>query len=190
MHRLLRWTGWDGQGLEHCHATRDEDGATLDGVVAGQRGGLYGAHYRVSTDAAGITRELWMCYAGGPALHVRADAPGAWTDRLTGRALPDLDGCLDVDIGVTPATNALPIWRLGLAEGQAAEIRAAYVPLPSEIGGAFHPRPAAQRYARLGPALYRYEGLFRHFSADLPVDPDGLVTDYPGYFRRLPAGDA
>ena len=35
--------------------------------------------------------------------------------------------------------------------------------------------------------LYRYEdrGTFRGFTADLPVDADGLVLDYPGIFRRL-----
>ena len=58
-------------------------------------------------------------------------------------------------------------------------------PIP-ELDGAFLPRPAAQRYTCLGGERYRYEGLFRHFSTGLEVDPDGLVIDYPGYFRRPP----
>lgn len=186
MRRQLRWTGWDGQGLDHCDVTTGPDGLTLDGVVAGQRGSLYGAHYRVRTDAAGATREVWLCYAGGPALKLRADGQGAWTDALTGAAIPALDGCLDVDIGVTPATNALPIRRLGLAARQSAEIAVAYVPLPCQIEGAFAPTRAAQRYTCLDEGRYRYEGLFRHFTAELPVDADGMVRDYPGYFRRLP----
>ena len=35
--------------------------------------------------------------------------------------------------------------------------------------------------------LYRYadRGSFRGFTADLPVDGDGLVLDYPGTFRRM-----
>jgi hypothetical protein len=33
---------------------------------------------------------------------------------------------------------------------------------------------------------YRYEGIFRNFSADMTVDEDGLVIDYPTLFTRLP----
>ena len=186
MRRHVRWAGWDGQGLDHCDVTLSADGLTLDGVVVGNREGAYGAHYRVQTDAAGRTRLVWVFYAGGPALKVRADDQGRWTDALTDRPIPELDGCHDVDIGVTPATNTLPIRRLGLGDRQAAEILAAYVPLPTQIDGAFLPRPAPQRYTCLGGERYRYEGLFRHFSTELAVDPDGLVIDYPGYFRRLP----
>ena len=46
--------------------------------------------------------------------------------------------------------------------------------------------------ARAGPyrclkrrSLYRYEAVDLSFSADLPVDPDGLVTDYPDMFERV-----
>ena len=186
MRRQVRWTGWDGQGLDHCDVALSADGLVLDGMVVGNREGAYGAHYRVRTDAAGRTREVWMCYAGGRAMHVTADGDGRWTDALSGAPLPGLDGCADVDIGVTPATNALPIRRLQLTERQAAGIRVAYVPLPSEAAGPLLPRAAEQRYTCLGPGRYRYEGLFRHFTAELPVDADGMVRDYPGYFRRLP----
>jgi hypothetical protein len=38
-----------------------------------------------------------------------------------------------------------------------------------------------------GGGLYRYEvrGIFQGFTADLPVDENGLVLDYPGIFRRM-----
>ena len=32
---------------------------------------------------------------------------------------------------------------------------------------------------------YSYEGLFRGYVGELPVDADGLVLDYPGTFRRV-----
>jgi hypothetical protein len=46
------------------------------------------------------------------------------------------------------------------------------------------------RYARLntgegGAITYRFVSLDGGFRADLPVDPDGLVLDYPGRFRRV-----
>lgn len=186
MRRYVRWTGWDGQGLDHCDVSLSADGLTLDGVVVGNREGAYGGHYRVRTDATGRSREVWVFYAGGPALKARADADGRWTDALTGAPIPALDGCTDVSIGATPATAALPVRRLALAQGQSAEVRTAYVPLPSQIDGAFLPRPAEGRYTRLGPGRYRYDQLTRHFTTELAVDEDGLVLDYPGYFRRLP----
>jgi hypothetical protein len=125
-------------------------------------------------------------YIGGPELHVSADESGHWHDLIGGRPIPDLDGCLDVDIGVTPSTNCLPIRRLSLALQQSQDIVVAYVPLPGQVDGPFLPRRAGQRYTCLMPQRrYRYEGLFRAFVAELDVDDDGLVLDYPETFRRL-----
>ena len=45
---------------------------------------------------------------------------------------------------------------------------------------------SAMRYTRLADRLWRFEGLEADFVADLPVDGDGVVLDYPGLFRRLP----
>ena len=36
---------------------------------------------------------------------------------------------------------------------------------------------------------YRYEGIFRNFTANMTIDEDGLVIDYPSLFRRLPIPD-
>ena len=191
--RAVRWTGEDGQGLEHCVLTLKRGGLVLEGMVAGNReGDSYGAHYIVRADAQGRTREVRVRYAGSYSLHVTADGEGNWHDEQRGRAIPRLRGCIDVDIGATAATNTLPIRRLGLAIGEACAISAAYVPLPGELAGqlegAFLPEPVDQRYTRLGDRLWRYEGLFRDFVADLPVDDMGLVLDYPQLFRRAPLG--
>ncbi len=162
------------------------EGLSLEGVVIGTRDGDCGAHYRVETDAGFVTREVRLRYIGGPELHVVSDGQGHWHDRLTDQPLPDLDGCFDVDIGVTPATNLLPIKRLQLSDQTSRDILAAYVPLPSQIEGAFLPRPAKQRYTCLSLGRrYRYEGLFRDFSAELEIDAHGLVLDYPDTFRRV-----
>ena len=51
--------------------------------------------------------------------------------------------------------------------------------------------PTRQRYTCLergeydGRYRYEDEGLFQGFTADLSVDADGLVLDYPGLFRRI-----
>ncbi|MGZ9809741.1 putative glycolipid-binding domain-containing protein [Pseudoroseicyclus sp. H15] len=186
MGRIVRWQDWAGEGLEHCLCREGAEGLRLEGNVAGTRGGLYGGHYLVRTDERFATRELRVRYAGGPELYVEADGAGRWIDRLTGEALPQLEGCLDVDIGMTPATNTLPIRRLRLAEGESRDIVVSYVPLPHQIEGAFLPNRAEQRYTCLTPGRrFRYHGLFRGFTAVLEVDDAGLVLDYPETFRRV-----
>ena len=105
--------------------------------------------------------------------------------QVDGAQAPELDGCLDLDIQVTPFTNTLPIRRLDLAAGEIADLRAVYVPLPDPV-----PVPAAQSYACLRPrgrsgGLFRYESRASGFGADLPVDSGGFVVDYPDSFRRI-----
>ena len=59
----------------------------------------------------------------------------------------------------------------------------------TEDGAELQPWPEPQRYTRLetgdGGGLYRFLSLDGGFTADLPVDLDGLVLDYPGLFRRV-----
>ena len=60
-----------------------------------------------------------------------------------------------------------------------------YVPFDS-----FAPAVDRQVYAPLGPRLFLYEAADRSFSAELSVDEDGLVIDYPALSRRVPAPNA
>lgn len=56
-----------------------------------------------------------------------------------------------------------------------------YIPFDS-----FEPVRDGQRYTCITPEkLYRYAAEDRIFTVDLPVDADGLVIDYPIYFRRV-----
>ncbi|MEW7888392.1 putative glycolipid-binding domain-containing protein [Agrobacterium fabrum] len=182
---VVRWKDWEGHGLEHCLYSESDDGLVLEGVVAGTRHGAYGGYYYVLTDTNFQTREVRVVYVGGPSLHVESDGRGNWRDVIRNRPLPNLTGCIDVDIGITPATNTLPIKRLKLQAQESSDIVVAYVPLPDQIDGDFLPQRAEQRYTCLTPnRRYRYEGLFRAFTAELEVDDAGLVLDYPQTFRR------
>lgn len=184
---VVRWRDWDGHGIEHCVCHQNDSGMILEGVVAGTRHGLYGGYYFVRTDDDFRTRTVRVMYVDGPRLHVEADGEGHWRDVISDRPIPELEGCFDVDIGITPATNTLPIKRLKLVEHESRDIAAAYVPLPDQIDGDFLPKRAEQRYTCLTPnRRYRYEGLFRDFTADLEVDDAGLVIDYPDTFQRVP----
>jgi uncharacterized protein len=101
------------------------------------------------------------------------------------RPLPELDGCVDVDIDRSPLTNTLPIRRLDMGIGAPRDIDVVYVSVPE-----LTVRPVRQRYTLLtgdGP-VYRYES--GSYSAELPTDGDGFVIDYPDLWRRTGPGYA
>ena len=87
-------------------------------------------------------------------------------------------GCTDIDLNFSPSTNLLPIRRLGLAVGEASDVKAAWLRFPS-----FRLEPLAQQYRRLDELTYRYESAGGQFVAELKVDPSGFVVDYPGLWQ-------
>lgn len=95
--------------------------------------------------------------------------------RLNGMECPTVFGCVDLDLNFSPSTNLLPIRRLNLAVGQAAEVKAAWLRFPS-----FTLEPLPQTYRRLGAATYQYESGGGAFVRDLSVNAAGFVTVYPG----------
>ncbi|HLT84231.1 MAG TPA: putative glycolipid-binding domain-containing protein [Phototrophicaceae bacterium] len=112
-------------------------------------------------------------------VRLRRERDGTWFVDDTVR--PDLAAAVDVDLAFSPFTNTLPIRRLGLAVGAAAEVVTAYVDAPSLLV-----TPDPQRYTRLEDRVYLYESLDSDFSRRITVDDDGFVVDYPGLFRRAP----
>jgi hypothetical protein len=156
----------------------------LIGVDEGD-GRPFRARYTIQCVARWRVRELRIdaLDAANRRLDLMSDGEGHWSDGA-GEPLPGLVGCFDVDISATPFTNTLPIRRLALAAGASADVNVVYVSLP-ELTAV----PAMQRYSRLedspGGARYRFESRSHDFMAELPVDADGLVLDYPGLFRRL-----
>jgi hypothetical protein len=100
---------------------------------------------------------------------VTVPKPGHWL--VDGELRPDLDGCVDIDLGWTPATNTLPIRRLQLENGDRATIRAAWLKW-SELQF----MAANQTYTRAGESSWQYAS--GDFSAELLVDDDGVVIRY------------
>src|SRR5262249_52268038 len=105
------------------------------------------------------------------------ESRGAW--RSSGRELREVEGCVDVDLALTPATNTLPIRRLNLPVGGTESAVAAWVKLPY-----LAVQRLPQRYTRLTMNTYRYESN-TGFSAEIVVDDLGLVATYPGGWEGI-----
>jgi uncharacterized protein len=182
----LEWEALDRPGLEHVVVSADAAGFRAEGhLVLGPPVGPASVSYQLSCDASWRVTGLTITTAsatGRQTLALSADRDGHW--EADGQPRPDLDGCTDVDISLTPLTNTLPIRRLTWAPGRAQDLDVVYVSAP-DLGA----RRVSQRYTLLKPdadgngALYRYES--GSFSADLTVDGDGFVSDYPGLWRRV-----
>jgi uncharacterized protein len=97
---------------------------------------------------------------------------------LNGVECPDVAGCIDLDLNFSPSTNLLPIRRLGLALGQEAEVKAAWLRFPG-----FTLEPLVQRYRRIDDATYRYESAGGRFVTELRVNVAGFVVDYPSVWQ-------
>lgn len=102
--------------------------------------------------------------------HLERDANGHW--RLDGDVAAYLDGCTDVDLGWTPATNTVPIRRLDLAVGDTETISAAWIRFP-ELDVVVSP----QRYTRLADDCWRYQSGQYDFALTTDV-ATGLVLAY------------
>ena len=189
MEREVIWVPWEGPGLEHLRLVTSNGGVVANGLVIGLEGGRpFRIGFEVRCDGRWRVREVRAAAPDleRPVLELLADGEGRWK-RRSGEPVPELDGCIDVDISATPFTNTLPIRRLGLRPGDSAEVDVAYVRVPGLLVG-----PEKQRYgcleAREDGGHYRFEALPSGFTAELPVDADGLVIDYPGLFRRAWSG--
>jgi hypothetical protein len=174
------WRGVETGALDRCRLAAGPDGLRLSGMVlTAEFGTPLDARYLVEAGPDGLTRRVELALDGGAVRRVLvADGAGRWRWE-GGPELAEVAGALDVDLTVTPATNTLPIRRLaGLDVGQAADLQMAWVQFPE-----LSVIPSAQRYERLADDRWRFST--GDFTAELLVDPDGLVLDYGGQFRSL-----
>lgn len=108
-------------------------------------------------------------------LEIEVNHGDVWN--LNGEEVAAVEGCLDIDLNFSPATNLLPIMRLNIGVGESAAMKAAWLRFPS-----FRLELLEQTYTRLDKTTYRYESGGGSFVRDLKVNEAGLVTDYPDYW--------
>jgi hypothetical protein len=98
-----------------------------------------------------------------------------------------LADALDCDLELSPVTNTMPILRHRLLRGGGpVELTMAWIAVP-----ALSVQADAQSYRHLRSAgdyhVVRYEAIDGSFAADITVDSDAVVIDYPSIARRVAA---
>jgi hypothetical protein len=198
----IAWVKDDPFGVEFAKIELQSEWMAAEGVAIGTSPVPYRLDYKLETTTGFVTSRLLVTSCGDGwrrALDLRRNQAGVWdllAEEDGSPALPSAGGdpntfteALDCDLGLSPVTNLMPVRRHDLlAGGGPAELITAWVSVPD-----LSVRPDGQRYSylRSGPDhhLLRYEATDGSFTADIKVDQEGFVLDYPGIARRLGPAD-
>jgi hypothetical protein len=181
----ILWRRLDQPGHESARLSEGAAGAVIEGTaVFSESARPCRLDYRVVCDPAWRTLSAhitgWLDTTAFDVV-IGADATRRWT--LDGRPCPDVQGCEDIDLSFTPATNLLPIRRARLKIGQRIPVRAAWLRFP-----AMTLELLDQTYERVSESRYRYESRGGTFLAMLETNAAGFVTRYPGLWEREETG--
>ncbi len=172
--RPILWRRLDRLGLEYARLERHPDQWRIAGTVLVKDDERPCAlQYEVICDGTWAAREARVTGVMGIErvdVHLES-AGGRW--RRNGVEQRAVDGCVDVDLAFTPATNTLPIRRLALEVGASAPVVAAWLRFPE-----LDLVTLEQSYRRESESTYRYESHGGAFVAELEVDDVGLVRRY------------
>jgi hypothetical protein len=183
--KLLCWRRLDIVGLELLALSTGGDGVSVEStVVVASDGGYRLDHaWKLTPDWRALSLRIERRDANGRRTLTLERDGGGW--RVDGERRPDLGGCDDPDLSVTPFCNTLAIRRVPAVDGASLTLDTAYV-----NGDDLTVARSRQRYDYKGPKLFRYIdlGLSAGFEADLQVDGEGLVLRYEHLFERVEAG--
>ncbi|VWX56544.1 conserved hypothetical protein [Burkholderiales bacterium 8X] len=177
----ILWRKLDSPGHDACRLEQSDSAWQLDGcaVFLESSGRTAQLHYRVRCDKAWRTQwgtvKGWLGGRTVDACFTR-DARGKW--KRDDDIFPNLERCIDLDLGFTPATNLIALRRMNLAIGESAEAPAAWLDLSAD-----HLDELSQRYRRTSDSCYAYDAPRFGYAASLEVAPIGFVLHYPGLWQ-------
>jgi uncharacterized protein len=176
----ILWRRLDTPGHDACCLQEHDAGWELDGTAVFLDHGVPARlAYHVACDLAWHTQQGevrgWLGVRSVELSIVRTTG-GAWT--LNGAVVPNLGSCVDLDLGFSPATNLLPLRRLALAAGRAADVPVAWLDVSAGSLDVL-----SQRYERRAEATYWYEAPRFDYAALLEVTPAGFIKRYPGLWE-------
>ncbi len=169
-----RWNRVDGDGSEQVDLRWENEGFTITSEVGGPN-----VSYVLRLSATWAVRQFLLFRdLDDPDLWLGTDGHGRWGE-VNGAHRPDLDGCHDIDLAVTPFTTTLPIRRLSLDVGDAADVTVATIDVDT-LGIV----AVRRRYHRIAEHRFACTDLDTGVDVEFDIDPYGLVHDFPGRFIR------
>ncbi|MGH3900368.1 MAG: putative glycolipid-binding domain-containing protein [Pseudonocardiaceae bacterium] len=189
--RMLAWAGIDGLRLEGARAVLGERSIRASGcLVSAQQDSAeaYSASYSLATDEVGVVQRLTvrtLRAQGEQYVSLTRSEEGIWlVDRVgegAGTVRTSFSGALDIDLAFSPLFNALPVRRLGLHRAAAHhDLPVVFVSLPGLEVGCVQQTYRTAAVGETTVVSFASELL----EAELTVDGDGLVLQYPGLALR------
>lgn len=176
----ILWKGLVFPGHEACQLSYRDSKWYLEGTaVFSHEAEVCQLSYHILCDSGWRTLRVniegWL---GNNKIYkrIRTDPNQRWW--LNEIEVPEVTGCIDIDLNFSPSTNLLPIRRLNLPIGGKVDLTAAWLKFPG-----FTLEPLPQQYLRLEEQLYRYESNEGRFVAELRVNRAGFAVDYPGIWK-------
>ena len=175
------WRRLDHPGHDSCRLFKLQKGWRLIGAaVFSDSGRPCHLLYEVITDPAWKSRRARVAgFVGNRAVELRVSVTNSLRWAVNGKELGNVSGCIDIDLGFTPATNLIAVRRLALKIGQRCEAPAAYLAFPK-----VRLEKLPQTYHRVSRTQYAYEAPTFGYSGTLTVSPFGAVVHYPGLFEK------
>lgn len=182
MQRIIIWKGIFYHSLEHCVVTVTKNKLAVQATIVGHtKEDAYCVKYNIGTNDLFETREaiVDISYNGNDrVISLRKNDSKGWL--LNGKAAPDFDDCIDIDISLTPFSNTLPVKRLSFDKVREHQVKVIYIDILEETI-----KPVFQKYVKLTERLYRFENVPNDFDANIEFDEMGFVKHYPGLFDRV-----
>lgn len=184
MQTNILWTGREYYSLENCLINESAAGVEVFSSIIGYyEEKIYKVEYRIKTNANWETiffEIISRINNQTQTISGESDGKGNWSKN--GLSLEQFNGCIDIDISLTPFTNTLPIRRLQLQPHETREIQVLYCNL---LNG--QTMPVRQQYTCVSATEFHYENIPNDFEANIVVDGSGFVVDYPALFVRTAA---
>jgi hypothetical protein len=194
MTSMFTWQGGNGRTLESARVLLSGTGLRALGrsVHAPLDGPAFTASYRLLVDGEGVLSRLSVTSASEQRernLTLNRTEDGYWLlDTGSGGSRAEFDGAVDVDLEYSPLFNALPTRRLRLHRQPGDhQLPVVFVALPT-----LEVVLVTQRYRTVslldgddpaGRAVVSFSS--GTFEAELEMDADGIVVDYPKLATRI-----
>ncbi len=177
----VMWSRIERIGLEYCEINTNPITTLRGHVITQLDGQLLSVSYKVHCEDDGTTKSVdLICWSNG--LESNLSLIRSTDDRwfYNGKEEDEFQGIRDIDLGITPSTNTLPIRRLNLSPGESKEIAALWIGFPN-----LSLSPLDQRYTCIDEKTYLYQSVQSGYEARLEVDGEGVVVTYQDEWKRL-----
>ncbi|HXS35907.1 MAG TPA: putative glycolipid-binding domain-containing protein [Flavipsychrobacter sp.] len=181
MQTNIIWKGRYYQSMEYCNLVQAESGNEIQSTIIGyHEQQIFKVEYHIHTN------KEWEVYL--VSIHMQLDSKsetialenkdGIWY--LNSKPEPSFKSIVYIDISLTPFTNTLPVNGMAFENDKQQIIDVIYFDLLEK-----KTKPSKQIYTRLSTNKYLFQTYDGSFKAEIEVDEQGLVTDYPQLFEML-----